>query len=160
MAATPISKVLLFNGVDWVIFELKFAASLTKAKIGWGLLTAPRNKTADILLGEALKTSYLSQFAEGAERDTKELEVQTEIHSNLTLCCIDALPILVSGVSATSPNCGTELWNRLLRKYLPTIGASRVRLTLEIFDACYGFKTMLESGGDTEDYFANIEGAL
>lgn len=100
-------KVLLFNSVDWTIFKLKFAASLTKAKIGWGLLTAPRNKAADIAIGDALKIAYLKPFAAGAERDAKELKAQTEIHSSLTLCCIDALPTLVAGVPVTTPNCRT-----------------------------------------------------
>mmetsp|Transcript_4022 Transcript_4022/g.8137 ORF Transcript_4022/g.8137 Transcript_4022/m.8137 type:complete len:370 (+) Transcript_4022:865-1974(+) len=156
MTQVSSQKLLHFNGVDWCIFELKFAASLSKAKLTWVLLCADLNKPEDKAMGEELKKAYLSSFP--ADQQTgKILEAQNEVHSSLVMSCIDALKTLVAGVPATTKDCGTALWNRLLRKYLPTIGASRVRMTLEIFEKCTKFKTVLDSGGDTEDYFSAIE---
>mmetsp|Transcript_28772 Transcript_28772/g.58960 ORF Transcript_28772/g.58960 Transcript_28772/m.58960 type:complete len:287 (+) Transcript_28772:1063-1923(+) len=76
------------------------------------------------------------------------------------MSCIDALPAIVASVPATTAQSGTKLWNRLLKKYIPTLGASKVRLTLEIVDQCKQFQSTIENGGDTEDYFANIEQSL
>ena len=113
MTSTTLTKLLVFNGVDWVTFELKFRASLSKSKLLWTLLIAPKNSDADRALGAVLKTAYLAQFEEGL-RDAKEAEAQVDIHSQLVLSCIDSLQTLVAGVSATSDECGTTLWNRLL----------------------------------------------
>ena len=65
MASTTLTKLLVFNGVDWLIFELKFAASLNKSKLIWTLMTAAKNSAGDQAKGAQLRTAYLAQFPVG-----------------------------------------------------------------------------------------------
>mmetsp|Transcript_56121 Transcript_56121/g.114749 ORF Transcript_56121/g.114749 Transcript_56121/m.114749 type:complete len:362 (+) Transcript_56121:855-1940(+) len=159
MATTTVEKIVVFDGKNWVIFSMKFAASLTKQKLGWSLLLADANKAQDKKLGDLMRKTYLAQFPD-EEKAAKEIEAQTDVHSRLVMACIDVLPSIVASVPSTNKDCGTELWNLLLKKFVPTIGASKVRLTLGIIDQCSKFKSMLDSGSDTEDYFSSIETAL
>eukprot|EP00961_Rhodomonas_salina_P023920 321528-Rhodomonas_salina.1 len=63
-----------------------------------------------VATGEAERDAWLN-----AEEGRVETTAQEYVYSTLVLAIVDALPEIVGKVDENSEECGTDLWNELLR---------------------------------------------
>ena len=90
----------------------------------------------------------------------KYREAQAEVYGILVLSCGTACFGIIQKANAMDLECGTDVWNLLLRRYEPTMGISRIRLTLNALDCCGKFKESLDAGKDTDEYIQGLESSL
>ena len=167
MTSTSSDKILQFNGKDWGQFRMKIGAKIRPNKIEWVLKMASKNSDAIRDKGNQEMTAYCTteedvlivggeeEEAEDAPRryrtirtldETKFREAQIAVHTMLVMACVDSCYKVIAGVDEEALDCGSQIWDKLLRRYEPTMGISRVRLTLDTLDTCGRFKQMLDDG--------------
>ena len=89
--------------------------------------------------------------------EEKYQEAQEEVYSLLIQTCSDYCFATIQGVEAHDEDCGTKVWDKLLRRYEATLTISRVRLTLDAIEACGTFNEVIQEGKDTDAYMERLE---
>eukprot|EP00961_Rhodomonas_salina_P109860 1478547-Rhodomonas_salina.1 len=82
------------------------------------------------------------------ERDVAT--AQEYLYSTLVLAIVDALPDIVGRIDENEADCGTLLWNELLRKFQPNERPARARQIMQLTNRCTTFN------GRNEDWSAHI----
>eukprot|EP00961_Rhodomonas_salina_P187980 2537070-Rhodomonas_salina.3 len=145
--AAAVEKVLLFNGKPewWMVQLCKFGAVFTQVGHNWV------QKLAEMNLEEVQQAGSVELDAWLAADDARDAATAQEyVYSTLVLAIVDALPDIVGRIDENEAECGTQLWNELLRKFQPNERPARARHIMQITNRCTTFD------GQNEDWSAHI----
>eukprot|EP00961_Rhodomonas_salina_P065739 883285-Rhodomonas_salina.1 len=145
--ASAVEKVLLYDGKPekWMIQRRKFGAVFTHVSYNFVTKRAVMNAPKLVATGDTERDTWLN-----TEEGRVESQVQEYVYSTLVLAIVDALPEIVGKVNENSEECGTELWNELLRKYQPNERPAREQQIIQVTSLCTTFT------GRNEDWLGHI----
>ena len=132
-------KALRWDGsaLTWMVNRRKFGAVVARQGYSFVLKRAESNPMAVQEQGAEQEQAWLEAAEEGRPRQL--LNAQQWVYATLVLAIADALPGLVNRVDENDAECGTSLWNELLRKYQPTERVARARMVMQLAQRCQGF---------------------